>query len=81
MFGVLVIFVGDDVFVGFFFGQNWRQYQLVVVYLGFGIEDGDVIGVFVGVEQVFQYLFGCYIVVDDDEFLFCYFVFFVILQL
>ena len=70
MFGIPVIIVSDNVLICFFTRQYRRKHQAIIVYPWLCIENGDVIGIRIFVQKVFQHAPWCHAVTYDDEFLF-----------
>ncbi len=64
-----VVIVNDDVFIGLFTGENWREHDAVVIDARLGVEDRDVEDTGGGLEEVFQHAARRHAVADDDEFL------------
>ena len=69
MLDVPAVAVDDDFLERLLARQNRRQHDAVVVHARFGVEDGDLVAVGRGFQQVLEHSPGRHAVADDDEFL------------
>jgi hypothetical protein len=65
---VPAVAVDDDFLVCLLARQNRRQHDAIVVHARFGVEDGDLVAVGRGFQQVLQHSAGRHAIADDDEF-------------
>ena len=69
VFGVPIVVMGDDVVIGLVATQNRAEHNPVVIAARLGVEQGYVIGVGIGLKQVFKHPARGHARADNDEFL------------